>query len=121
MAYTFGFEKLEVYTDARLYVKEIYKATALFPDYEQFALTSQIRRAAISVSSNIVEGISRLTNKEKCRFIEIAYGSLMETYCQLQIAVDLEYIDETIMKEIQPQIEKIANKLNGLKRYYINN
>jgi len=73
-----------------------------------------------SLSCLIVEGTSRTSNKEKERFIEVAYGSLLESYCQLQIAVDLNYITAEQLDEIQLQINKIANKLSALKRSYAN-
>ncbi len=114
----YGFEKLEVYNDARKYVKDIYLLSDAFPDKERFGLSSQIQRAAVSEVSNIVEGTSRASNKEKVRFIEIAYGSLLETFCQLQIAYDLGYIQQNNIDEIQLQIDKIANKLSALKRSY---
>lgn len=90
--------------------------TELFPDKERFGLCSQIQRASVSIVSNIAEGTSRASDKEKERFIEIAYGSLLETYCQLQIANDLNYIALEQINEIQLQIDKIANKLSALKR-----
>ena len=114
----YGFEKLEVYNDARQYVKQIYLLTELFPDKERFGLCSQIQRASVSIVSNIAEGTSRASDKEKERFIEIAYGSLLETYCQLQIANDLNYIKQEQLLEIRLQIDKIANKLSALKRSY---
>ena len=114
----YGFEKLDVYNDARQYVKQIYLLTELFPDKERFGLCSQIQRASVSIVSNIAEGTSRASDKEKERFIEIAYGSLLETYCQLQIANGLNYIALEQINEIQLQIDKIANKLSALKRSY---
>lgn len=112
----YSFEKLEVYQDIRLYIKLIYGLTSNFPDKERYGLIPQLQRAAISVASNIVEGTTRSTNKEKIRFIEISYSSLMETYCQLQISEDLGYIDKEAIDSIQPHIAKIANKLSALKR-----
>ena len=110
----YGFEKLDVYNDARQYVKQIYLLTELFPDKERFGLCSQIQRASVSIVSNIAEGTSRASDKEKERFIEIAYGSLLlETYCQLQIENDLNYIALEQINEIQLQIDKIANKLSA--------
>ena len=114
----YGFEKLEVYQDARTYVKQLYILTNKFPDREKFGIVSQLQRAGISVVSNIVEGTSRTSYKEKERFIEIAYGSLLETYCQLQIACDLNYIQPSDLDTIQLQIDKIVNKLSALKRSY---
>lgn len=114
----YSFEKLEVYQDARQFVKQVYLLTEIFPDKERFGLVSQIQRASVSVVSNIAEGTSRASDKEKERFIEIAYGSLLETYCQLQIATDLNYITQEQLLEIRLQIDKIANKLSALKRSY---
>ena len=118
MAKQYGFEKLEVYQDARIYVRQVYLLTATFSEKEKYGLCSQLQRAAVSIVSNIVEGTSRASNKEKERFIEIAYGSLLETFCQFQIAVDLGYIKQPQLDELQIQIDKIANKLSALKHSY---
>ena len=83
---------------------------------ERFGLTSQIQRAAVSVASNIAEGVSRFSNKEKNRFLEISYGSLMEVYCQLSIALDLSYITEEQLSKQKLSIDKLANQLNALCR-----
>ena len=116
MSYKYCFEKLDVWQDARLFVKEIYTITKLFPSEERYNLCSQIQRAAISIVSNIAEGLSRNSDKEKIRFIEIAYGSLMEVYCQVYISVDLLYITAQQFDELKSSIDKIANKLNALNR-----
>ena len=118
MAKQYGFEKLEVYQDARIYVRQVYLLTSTFSEKEKYGLCSQLQRAAVSIVSNIVEGTSRASNKEKERFIEIAYGSLLETFCQFQIAVDLGYILQPQLDELQIQIDKIANKLSALKHSY---
>ena len=118
MAKQYGFEKLEVYQDARIYVRQVYLLTSTFAETEKYGLCSQLQRAAVSIVSNIVEGASRASNKEKERFIEIAYGSLLETFCQCQIAVDLGYIQQPQLDELQIQIDKIANKLSALKHSY---
>ncbi len=75
MEYIYSFEKLDVWQEARKLVKEIYIVSDLFPTSEKFGLTNQIRRASVSVVSNIAEGVSRFSPKEQIRFIEIAYGS----------------------------------------------
>ena len=116
MSDKYSFEKLDVWQDARLFVKEIYTITKLFPSEERYNLCSQIQRAAISIVSNIAEGLSRNSEKEKIRFIEIAYGSLMEVYCQVYISVDLLYITAQQFDELKSSIDKIANKLNALNR-----
>ena len=114
----FAFEELEVYQIARQYVKNIYVLSDTFPAKEDFALTSQIRRAAVSITSNIAEGTSRFSLKDKSHFVEIAYGSLMETYSQLQVAVDLGYISQESMKQIAPLVVELRNKLSALRKSY---
>lgn len=116
MRYQYNFEKLEVWQDSRLFVKEIYFITESFPDKEKFGLCSQLQRAAVSIVSNIAEGVSRNSTKEQVRFIEVAYGSLMEVYCQLYISMDLFYITLEQFDNIKKEIDKIANKLNALNR-----
>ncbi|MFN0293165.1 four helix bundle protein [Pedobacter helvus] len=78
MNYTYTFEKLEVWQLSRSFVKELYEITKSFPKDEQYGLTSQIRRAAVSISSNIAEVSSRLTTKDKAHFTMIAFSSTME-------------------------------------------
>ena len=112
MGYIYSFEKLEVWNNARDLAKAIYILSSKFANTEKYGLASQIQRAAVSVSSNIAEGSGRISPKEKKRFIEIAYGSLMETLSQLFIAKDLEYISETDMEEIRPLIEHISAQLS---------
>ena len=114
----FAFEQLEVYQIARHYVKNIYELSDAFPAKEDFALTSQIRRAAVSITSNVAEGTSRFSLKDKSHFIEIAYGSLMETYSQLQVAVDLGYIKAETMGQIAPIVVELRNKLSALRKSY---
>ena len=114
----FAFEQLEVYQIARQYVKNIYELSDAFPAKEDFALTSQIRRAAVSITSNIAEGTSRFSLKDKSHFIEIAYGSLMETYSQLQVAVDLKYIKNEDVEALQPLVLELRNRLSALRRSY---
>lgn len=116
MDYQFSFEKLTVWQDARLYVKFIYKLTSSFPKDELFAMTSQLRRAAVSITSNIAEGTSRISLKEQIRFMEIAYGSALETYCQLISAYDLHFITQEQLQEAKDYIYKISNKLNALQK-----
>jgi len=116
MDFVYSFEKLDVWQEARTLVKEIYILTELFPVSEKYGLTNQIQRASVSVVSNIAEGVSRFSSKEQIRFIEVAYGSLTEVYCQLIIAMDLKYIDEAKLESLKPAILKISNQLNALKK-----
>lgn len=119
MEYKYSFEKLEVWNDARNLLKMIYLYTNNFPERERFGLSSQMQRAAVSIVSNIAEGVSRNSVKEKIRFVELAYGSLMELYCQLYVSVDLDYLTPNTFTLIKAEIDKIANKANALKRSFI--
>ena len=115
----FSFEKLDVWKLSMTLTKSIYEITNTFPEEEKFGLTSQIRRACVSITSNIAEGNSRITGKEQARFTEISFGSLLEVLNQLIIATELEYISETELNNIRPSIEEIANKLNSLRKYQL--
>jgi four helix bundle protein len=103
----YSFEKLEVWQDSRELTKMIYKITKSFPDDEKFGMTNQMRRAGISVSSNIVEGSYRATGKDKSNFMTFAFSSLMELLNQTIASLDLNYIDEDQYNKIRNQIEKI--------------
>ena len=114
--YTFSFEKLNVWKESILLVGSIYKMTNSFPIEEKFGLTNQIKRASISISSNLAEGMTRNTKKDKGRFINISYGSTMEVLNQLIIAKELDYISEENYLSLRSKIEKISNMLNSLKK-----
>ena len=115
---TYRFEKLVVWQVAKEMTKSVYKLVNKFPSHEQFALCNQIRRAAISVPSNIAEQTGRSSNREKIHFLEIAYGSLMEIYCQLQIAMELGYISQSDLQGIRPDIFKTSKLISGLRKSY---
>lgn len=100
------------------FVVEIYKLSASFPSEEKFGLCSQLQRASVSVVSNIAEGVSRLSDKEKVRFIEISYGSLMEVYCQLYISLDLNYLTQVQFDKCKNTIDAIARQLSALIKAY---
>lgn len=121
MAYTFSFEKLNVWVDAKELVKLIYILTIEFPGEEKFGLTSQLRRAAVSVASNLAEGTSRQTNKDKAHFSTIAFSSLMEVLNQIIISKELGFIKESDYQILRTEIEKISNKLNALRKSQLNN
>jgi four helix bundle protein len=120
MNYTYSFEKLDVWQLSRKLVTDIYMVTKGFPKEEQFGITSQIRRAAISVSSNIAEGSSRTGIKDQSQFSVIAYSSLMELLCQLILSFDLNFISSAQYSDIRSKIEEISNKLNALRNYQQN-
>jgi len=106
--------RLMVWQRAHELVLKIYEITKGFPRDELFGLTSQIRRAAVSVPSNIVEGKARGSNKEYKRFLLIARGSLEEVKYQLLLSKDLKYIDENKYKEMLSLAKDVGRLLNGL-------
>ncbi len=101
---------------ARELAREICVATRAWPKEELYALSAQIRRAAVSVPSNIAEGNGRESTQEYLRFLSIAYGSLMEVDTQVAIAQDLGYLNETQLKVFERLIERVGQLLNALKR-----
>ncbi len=111
----FSFERLNVYQAVRLLIKEVYLAQRQLPKEETYALGDQIRRAAISISSNIAEGSGRSSWREKIHFIEISYGSLMELHSQIQLCTDLGYMDLATQTSLREQIINVAKMLSGLK------
>ena len=94
--------------------------TESFPSEEKFILTSQIRRAALSISSNLAEGSSRKTPKDQSHFTTMAYSSLMELLNQLIIANDLCYLNDSELHHIRPEIELLSNKLNSFRNSQFN-
>ena len=105
---------LDVWTEAITLVTEIYKLTANYPDSERFGLMSQMRRAAVSVPSNIAEGTARSTNKEYIHFLNISLGSLAELETQILISQNLKFLSST---EILKDLELIRAKLYKLRNY----
>src|SRR5690606_7475869 len=114
MMKTFGFEKLQVWQKSRELSIKIYKTTALFPSEEKFGLTSQMRRAAISISSNIAEGVGRHSHNDQARFTEIAFGSALELVNQIILSKDLGFINEEKYLEIRQDLTEITAMLDGL-------
>lgn len=101
------FKDLEIWKLSRKFCSDIYIVTSNFPDSEKFGLTNQLRRASVSVPSNIVEGCFRSSNKDFSRFLEIAIGSIYEIETQLLISLDLGYIDHLKLDELSFTINKI--------------
>ena len=114
----FAFENLEAYKVARILVRDIYRLQNMFPKEERFALGDQIRRSSTSITSNIAEGTGRNSMKEKIHFIEIAFGSMTESFSQLQNAQDLGYILEEEVEALRPQFNHVAALLSLLKKSY---
>lgn len=114
----FGYRKLIAYQKAKEIVKRTYKLLKKFPAEERFAMCDQLRRASVSITSNIAEGVNRFSIKDKAHFIEIAYGSLMEVSSQFEIAEELEYITTADRQNMDQLIEENARLLSGLLNSY---
>ena len=110
------YKNLKVYQITKVIVKNVYQLMKKFPSEERYALCDQLRRAAISVPSNIVEGLSRTSDKEKHNFLNIAYGSLMETMCQLDISADLGYITNEELKHVEDESVELICMMKGMMR-----
>ncbi|WP_309607856.1 four helix bundle protein [Flavobacterium sp.] len=117
--FIYSFEKLEVWKESKNFTKLIYLATTKFPETEKYGLTSQLRRASVSVCSNIAEGSSRQTNKDKAHFTTMAFSSAVEVLNQLIICFELNFISENEYLKLRRDLESITNKLNALRNYQI--
>lgn len=114
----FGYRKLIAYQKAKEVVKRTYKLLKKFPSEERYAMCDQLRRASVSVTSNIAEGVNRFSVKDKAHFIEMAYGSLMEVSSQFEIAEELDYITADDRVSMDQLIEEDARLLSGLLNSY---
>lgn len=112
------FTKLDVWISARKVTNLIYNVTKSFPNSEQFGITNQMRRCAISVPSNIAEGCGRNTTKGKLVFFYISRGSLFELETQLYISLDQQFINEITFYEILEEIQTSKKLLNGFINYF---
>ena len=111
-----SFKDLLVWQKAHLFVLEVYKITKDFPSEELYALTSQFRRAAVSISANIAEGYTRKGEKDKLRFYNIAQGSLEECRYYILLSKDLKYIDDVNLESIVEEISKmLVSYMNKIK------
>lgn len=113
-----SYRDLDVWQQSRLLAKNIYQLTKKFPKEEQFGLTNQLRRAAISVPSNIAEGCGRNHFKDSVQFFFISRGSLYEIETQLVLATDLEIISETALNQVMDQVTRCKKLLNGFINYF---
>lgn len=111
----FGFEKLEVWQIAIQFSNQIYSTTRNFPVDERFGLTNQLRRAGVSIAANIAEGSSRGSRKDFSRFIEIAYGSLMEIVSHIRIARDQSFLNGEDYERLYSSAQQLARMLSGLQ------
>lgn len=111
----YSYKNLEAYKESKTLVKQVYTLLKQFPREEQYALCDQLRRAVISVPSNIAEGSGRTSAKDQAHFFEMAFGSLMEVDCQIDIAQDLSYVSLDEHEEVTVQISKVAALLSGMR------
>lgn len=114
----FGYRKLIAYQKAKEVVKRTYKLLKKFPAEERYAMCDQLRRASVSITSNIAEGVNRYSVKDKAHFIEMSYGSLMEVSSQFEIAEELGYITTEDRMSMDQLIEEVARLLSGLQKTY---
>lgn len=101
------FKELGIWKKSRLFCSKIYNETATFPQEEKFGLTNQLRRASVSIPSNIAEGSSRSSNKDFARFLEIAIGSAYEVETQLLISAELGFLNQEKVTELTDLLEEI--------------
>jgi four helix bundle protein len=111
-----SYRDLVVWQKSMQFVTKLYRSTECFPKSEMFGLCSQIRRAVVSIPSNIAEGQGRDSAKEFVHHLSFAYGSLMETETQLQIAANLGYIEQAEVDRLLEDAAEIGRMLNGLSR-----
>ena len=111
-----NFKELKIWQKGRSFVKEIYLTVSKFPPEERYALTSQMKRAAISIPSNIAEGAGRGTEKDFARFLDISNGSAFELETQIYLAFDLEFINKVKLNNLIEKIEEIEKMIYGFKK-----
>lgn len=111
----YNYKNLDTYKEAKNLVMLIYALLKKFPKEEQYALCDQLRRAVISIPSNIAEGSGRTSAKDQAHFLEIAFGSLMEVDCQIDIACELGYISQDKWDTVSMQVSRVAAMLSGMR------
>lgn len=109
-------EKLIAWQEAYKLCLSVYRMTADFPSYERFGLTSQLRRAAASIALNIAEGNAKRTKPDKCRFLDIALGSLEELHCATRLSRDLAYIHDSKFEHVDQHVHRTSFLLHKLRR-----
>ena len=112
----FFYKKLDAYQIAKEFTLYVYSLVKKFPSYEQYAICDQLRRAAVSVPSNIAEGMGRMAVKERIHFLEISYGSVVEVLCQLDLAKSLGYISEQELDNAEEIAARLTKVMSGLRR-----
>lgn len=116
----YEYKNLDVYKESKNLVKMVYGLIEKFPKVETYALCDQLRRAVISIPSNVAEGSGRTSSKDQAHFFEMAFGSLMEVNCQMDIACDLGYINQNELKQIEEQVHnRVVQLVNSEKVYWL--
>lgn len=116
----FTYESLDIWKLAVEYARTIYRVTDKFPRSEIYGLTNQLRRAAVSISANIAEGSGASSLNDKLHYLDIAVKSALETTSEIQIALKLNYINETARNQLYEEAEKIIRKIRSYKRFLRN-
>ena len=111
---TYKFKNLEVWQLAIGLTKKVYALVGDFPDHEKYGLTNQIRRAMVSVSSNIAEGSARMSIEDQAKFYQYAYSSLVEVISQLSLSVELDYLEKSDLEKLNDEFIELTNKLNAI-------
>lgn len=119
MATVSSFEELAVWQKAREFTKTIYNATSEGRWAKDYGLCDQIRRASVSIMSNIAEGFERTGENEFGRFLSMAKGSAGEVRCQLYVALDVGYIDDQVFAELRASISEVSRMISGLAAYLL--
>ena len=117
--FIYSFEKLEVWVESKNFSKSIYLITSGFPDSEKYGLISQLRRASVSICSNIAEGSARKSFKDKAHYTTMAFSSAVEVLNQIIICFEIEFISENEYLKLRGDLESITNKLNALRTYQV--
>jgi four helix bundle protein len=107
------FRELQVWRKAHAFALEVYRSSGKFPSHERFGLTAQLRRAAVSVASNIAEGCGRTGERELARYLSIAAGSASEAEYQLLLAGDLSYLNDARHRSLDSQVNEVKRMLNS--------
>lgn len=117
----FYFRRLDVYRNAKQLSRLIYELLRKYPAEERFALCSQLRRAVTSIPINIAERFGRFSSKEKAHFIEIAFGSVTEVLCEIELSLDEGYISQEEFKQVEERLSVIGKQLSGLHSSILRN
>lgn len=117
----FAYESLDIWKLAIEYAHAIYKVTDTFPRSEIYGLTNQVRRAAVSISANIAEGSGASSLNDKLHYLDIAVKSALETTSEIQIALELNYLNESIRNQLYEEAEKIIRKIRSYKNFLKSN